>query len=384
VAEEPVAEESTAPTSFDAVWAEMAPEARQGAVAQLEQQVGDIDRAYDGLMAQLGERPQEQLSREDKGAVLMEFGLHLMSQAGRGGSTLGSVGDAGLAAMRSYQLLKARNRERGVSYDRDIAAIEGARQEAMAGARDEHRATRELELKESEGALAGRQVDLEEERSRSEMTGRALEGALNVQRTAADVRRSDAEIAQMEREANAPSRQSTPRELEFNAMTEAYMRAHAVDANGQPLAEGSPERLRVERDALAFAAGDQGMSAGEIMQKAREMAMKEYEQGYLMDRVTADTPAAKVIDARTRELASELGHSAQQQPTGALSPAGQPAPRSPARGVIDRSGSEQTDVTTAIPQDVIQSMPEGEPQANEDGQIFIRRGDRVYYVGSRQ
>jgi hypothetical protein len=83
-----------------------------------------IDSAFDDMVKQLGTRPSGKLTREDKGMLLMEFGLSLMANS-RPGVTFGeSVGAAGLQTMGRHQ---ERTRGEQKKYDSQLAAIEGAR-----------------------------------------------------------------------------------------------------------------------------------------------------------------------------------------------------------------------------------------------------------------
>lgn len=86
-----------------------------------------IDSAFDQMVAHLGARPSGKLSREDKGMLLMEFGLALMANSARnryGDDIGGAIGASGLQTLgRARELGRGRQRE----YDEKRAAIEGQR-----------------------------------------------------------------------------------------------------------------------------------------------------------------------------------------------------------------------------------------------------------------
>lgn len=148
-------------SSFQSKWTDSSQEEKQQATDDLEKQLKagnqTIDSAYDNMVKQLGERPADdhKLSREDKGMLLMEFGLSLMqnsSSQGFGEDVGGAIGASGLSALQGHRERRGRARER---YDDQRSAIEGSRAqsksrlaeqgmlEARAEARDDRRSARE-------------------------------------------------------------------------------------------------------------------------------------------------------------------------------------------------------------------------------------------------
>jgi len=109
-----------------------------------------IDKAYDEMIQQLGTRPSGKLSREDKGMLLMEFGLSLMANSARGrqGNDLGgAIGASGLQTLGSYQKM---TKGRQAGYDAQVSEIQGERSKAKSrlaetGATEGIRSSRMLE-----------------------------------------------------------------------------------------------------------------------------------------------------------------------------------------------------------------------------------------------
>lgn len=147
--------------SFRDKWKESSPEEQKKSTDDLEQSLKQgnqtIDSAYDDLVKQLGQRPgnDSDLTREEKGMFLMEFGLSLMANSSGkayGDDLGGAIGASGLEAVQGQR--KRRQGERD-SYDRDRLAIESNRAgaksrlaeqsalESRAESRDQRRTDRE-------------------------------------------------------------------------------------------------------------------------------------------------------------------------------------------------------------------------------------------------
>jgi hypothetical protein len=82
-----------------------------------------IDSAYDQLVKQLGTRPEKRkkLTRDEKGMLLMEFGLNVLANNKKG---FAGIGAAGAQSLKSYQQTAMGPRQ---DYDATLGAIEGAR-----------------------------------------------------------------------------------------------------------------------------------------------------------------------------------------------------------------------------------------------------------------
>ena len=89
-----------------------------------------IDEAYDEMQKQLGEKPDTNLSRKEKGMLIMEFGLNLManSSGSRYGEDLGgALGASGLQTIQSYRGQKQEKQARADQYEQSRLAIEADR-----------------------------------------------------------------------------------------------------------------------------------------------------------------------------------------------------------------------------------------------------------------
>jgi hypothetical protein len=366
--------------SFEDVWAGMPEDQKTGAIRELEQQVGDVDDAYAQLMEAMGERPDEKLSRQDKGMLIMEFGLHLMSQsaAGRHGEDIGgAIGDAGINALQSFQMLKARKRAEGEAYDRTLAAITKERGEAMKSARAEARetATTEANIRKINAEIEKMNREATE---RKEPTPHWITYNDDASGYSYAVNAEDPTNRIQLGKLTEKDKAGEQRPYEFERKFDYYMRTYGVDDQGAPLAEDSDRWRTVARDALQFANRTEGMDRGEAFQFAREQATKDYENGLLGALIDAnDGDYAKAVDARTEELMKSLGFP-QAQPS-AEQPFAPLPPGPRARGPINR----EVDVTSDFPPQLIDSIPEGQQVINDEGQIFLRRGNRILYVGTQ-
>jgi hypothetical protein len=129
--------------TFRDVFKEAPAQVRQAEVGKLEQTLAEagvtIDEAYDNMMAQLGTRPTDKLSREEKAMLLMEFGLNLMANSSGqayGGDIGGAIGAAGITTLRSYRDMKAAKQADIRAYDRSALEIEAGRAKAKGALAD--------------------------------------------------------------------------------------------------------------------------------------------------------------------------------------------------------------------------------------------------------
>jgi hypothetical protein len=125
-------------TTLDLVNA-MKPASRTDYMDWWEKQHGDIDDRYDQLKQQLGQRPSddEDYTKKEKFAALLEFGLHLMK------NTAASVGSSNQAAPLANALSDTtedvqQKHQAGIAasqsaYDTQANAIEDARQAELKG-----------------------------------------------------------------------------------------------------------------------------------------------------------------------------------------------------------------------------------------------------------
>lgn len=87
----------------------------------LKQADKTIDSAYSDMMDKMGGRPDKSLSKEQKGMLLMEFGMRMMEhsrpQYGQTNSTAGAIGQAGTETLQSAKGMQAVNAGQQQRYD---------------------------------------------------------------------------------------------------------------------------------------------------------------------------------------------------------------------------------------------------------------------------
>lgn len=114
--------------SFRDAWDDSSAESKNQQVTKLEEALKrgnqTIDAAYDELEKQLGAPPSKdkKLSRQDKGMLLMEFGLNLMANSRKGFAT--AAGQAGAQTLGTYAKIKQGPTD---EYNRKKSAIESGR-----------------------------------------------------------------------------------------------------------------------------------------------------------------------------------------------------------------------------------------------------------------
>ena len=96
----------------------------EAAIGAMEESGVDLDRAY---AQATGRTPHPEMSRKEKGALLMEFGLRLLAHSDTGyGDTLGDIGRAGLETMGGMYQRRAAEGEtaRKIAKERRLTARE--------------------------------------------------------------------------------------------------------------------------------------------------------------------------------------------------------------------------------------------------------------------
>lgn len=88
----------------------------------LKQTDQSIDSAYKTMMQQLGGRPQTGLSKQEKGMLLMEFGLRMMANSrpeyGKSNTLGGAIGSAGVETLQSARGLQSAKLGQQQAYDK--------------------------------------------------------------------------------------------------------------------------------------------------------------------------------------------------------------------------------------------------------------------------
>lgn len=233
--------------SFRQMWKDAPESAKKAQVDKLEESLKrgnqTIDDAYDELERQLGTPPakKKSLSKQEKGMLLMEFGLNVLANNKKG---LGAIGEAGGKSLQSYNDMTQGPYK---DYQRTKSAIEASR----AGAK--------VKLAE-QSALEGVKV-------RSDMVNK-LPGKFTDENgyvwfydemgkavKALDEKGNPIKASLAER--NGPGE----KEFESDSKYKRYMEIYGVDHNGQPLTGLALER--VKRDALDFA-NDRGRQQSDL------------------------------------------------------------------------------------------------------------------------
>jgi hypothetical protein len=111
---------------FRDMWKDAPEKAREKELTKLEESLRQgnqtIDQAYDDLEKQLGTRPgKKKLSRQEKGMLLMEFGLNVLANNKKG---FGAIGQAGGKTLGSYREMTEGPQK---DYDATLGAVRGAR-----------------------------------------------------------------------------------------------------------------------------------------------------------------------------------------------------------------------------------------------------------------
>lgn len=164
--DQPGAEGDKKGTSFRDLWQKQSADQRKEYIDKLQKHLDatnqTINSAYDKMMQQLGGKPSTDISKQEKGMLLMEFGLHMMAnsrgqqQGGGGGmgTNLGAnIGESGLQTMQSAKDLRAGkiaqaqqyeklSQQGAIAHERDVtnlasrSALEQGRDIRAAGAQD--------------------------------------------------------------------------------------------------------------------------------------------------------------------------------------------------------------------------------------------------------
>lgn len=339
---------------FGELW-EVTPKAEKDKqLAQLESQLGDIDKAYDDLAKRMGERPDTKLTREEKGGLLMEFGLSLMSYsaAQRHGQDLGAaVGDAGLDAVQTFKQLKAKKKADQETYDRTMGAIGTARVNAKGEAIKDEREGRKIEseITENEASATSSRAQASKYKADAEATVEKMKtGGLQdphwVVFDDADGNSYAIDVANGGKKTklgkNPEGGGKGERPYEFQVKYNMYLEANPDDVQG----------------ALNFANRTDGMSHGEKMKFALEQANKAQENG--------------IIGSSQDEFEAYV-----DQTYGRLNDPG---------GKKNSASSSETDVTNEVPADVATRLVEGKEFTNAGGQVFVKRGGKIFYIGQAE
>lgn len=112
--------------SFRKMWEAQDKETREKYLTQLQDHLKQtdqsIDSAYKTMMQQLGGRPQTGLSKQEKGMLLMEFGLRMMANSrpeyGKSNTLGGAIGQSGVETLQSARALQTQKLGQQQAYDK--------------------------------------------------------------------------------------------------------------------------------------------------------------------------------------------------------------------------------------------------------------------------
>jgi len=110
--------------------------------AQLEEQGSSLDEAYEKVT---GGPPDTRLSREEKGQLLMEFGLRMLAYSGQEGAEFEAIGRAGIETLGSARAMKEAKRRRPREEEREALEMDLTRAQIEAARRTKKEVTRDAE-----------------------------------------------------------------------------------------------------------------------------------------------------------------------------------------------------------------------------------------------
>jgi hypothetical protein len=108
----------------------MKPGARTKYMDWWEQQHGDINKRYDQMRAELGQRPDpnREPTRQEKFGELLNFGLSLLQNAKRGNDPMAAMGASAQEALGAQ---KAKQQQQTADFDQRTAGVEAQRQNQL-------------------------------------------------------------------------------------------------------------------------------------------------------------------------------------------------------------------------------------------------------------
>lgn len=299
--------------SFRDLWAKQTADQRKQYIDKLQTHLDatnqTINSAYDKMMQQLGGRPSTDISRSEKGMLLMEFGLHMMAnsrgqqQGGGGGmgtNLAANIGASGTETAGQYQQLRSSKLAQQQAYDkmqaglsqahgRDVvnlasrSALEEGRDVRAAGAQDasiarvDEQQTGAAQRNDSRIAAAAARTDVTE----AGKNKRAAMGSGQVTHTVTSddgntygLTRSGQMIPLKDQQGNqikaAPGGAGGQKQTAAQANFGLYVSTFGKDKDGNPL-QGA-DLQKVQQDALAYAGNPRAAQLSDP--QMRQMAEK--------------------------------------------------------------------------------------------------------------
>ncbi len=109
---------------------------------QLEEQGSSLDEAYAKVT---GGPPDTRLSREEKGQLLMEFGLRMLAYSGQEGAEFEAIGRAGIETLGSARAMREQKRRRPIEEQKEQLEMDLTRAQMEAAQRTRKEVTTDAE-----------------------------------------------------------------------------------------------------------------------------------------------------------------------------------------------------------------------------------------------
>lgn len=357
-----------------------------------------IDSAYSQMMQKLGTRPQTDLSKSDKGMLLMEFGMKMMrnsaspASGGYGGNVGAAAGAAGADTMQTAMALRQENQGRAHNWD------QMQQQLAIAQGKEKANFSERSLLEEGRDDRANQTADTrmntvtDQQMNSNDRNTSRIQGQDD--RSAAAIKQKNdqffvAEAGRNTRaagvQAGADSRNAanlagksalaTSGGARGGAMKQAYdmyLATNGVDKDGNQLPEEQMGDVR--QKALQFAANPSkaGLSDGQILDMATKDANRQYAPNAIqtMGMSEPDVEKAKqdYIQKSVNHLRSIRDGMTQSSPQSALAtrtPAPQPSQSPTPQSALAPQGA----VPRGTSQPAQPQSPVGIPSVRSDGKV---------------
>lgn len=357
---------------------------------QLKQGNQSIDSAYSQMMQKLGTRPQTDLSKEDKGMLLMEFGMRMMrnsaspASGGFGGNIGAAAGQAGTDTFQTAQAMKAQKLAQAHQWDQTQTQLGIAQ-----GKEKTNFAQRSL-LEQGRDDRANQTADTNANRTTMQQLASGDRSDARIagqdQRTAETIKaqndrffesqaglnnRAAAHEAGLTARGNQKSALAQSGGVRGGAMKAAYdmyMSVHGTDPTGQPLPDAQLQQTRQE--AMDFAANPSHakMSNAQLMDMAEKDGNRQYAPGSIatmgMSEKDQETAKQAYINQRYQDLQRTLYGGGSAQPRSALSSQPPASPVSP--NAAPRSALSAPTAAPVAPRGTPAAAP---PTARSDGRV---------------
>jgi len=344
--------------SFRDIWNAQDKSTRQQYLDKLQDNLKaanqSIDGAYKQMMDQLGGRPDPSLSKQEKGMLLMEFGMRMMQHSsgryGYGqdtGAALGAAGVETLGSMRNLQLQKLSRQQRYDQMQQQLAIAQG-REKTNLAARSALETGRDIRAFGQQDTMLAREGMRQEgagerQESRNSAADRRSQLAQQgIVRTFVDDSGSEIGVTRSGRTVNlgkaAPGSSGMGGKGGKGFASEAnyrmYMDTYGKDENGQPL-EG-PALEQVKKDALTYASNPHAFTLTDAQK--RQMAERSADNYIRSNQLSFAGMNDEEIAAKRTQFAEETYQRLKRNGTAAPN-AGANVPPRPGSGLASPGGA---------------------------------------------